>query len=69
MSYYSKTECYADVFMALTTGIVEETELYLLRQYYEDTEQYECCQGLVEAYIDYKKELEDVTEDKGISTD
>lgn len=69
MSYYSKSECYADVLMALSTGIIEETELHLLRKHYEETEQYECCQGLVAAYIDYKKQLEDVTEDKGISTD
>lgn len=63
MSYFSKSECYADVFMALSTGIVEESELHLLRKYYEDTEQYECCQGLAEAYVDYKKEMNYVTED------
>jgi len=62
MSYFSENECYADVFMALSTGIIEETELYLLRQYYEDTEQYECCQGLVQAYVDYKKEINYATE-------
>lgn len=71
MSYLSKRECYADIFMSLSTGIIRESELYLLRQFYEDTEQYECCQGLVEAYIDYKKEEKEryVRKNKGVSGD
>jgi hypothetical protein len=71
MSYLSKRECYTDIFMSLSTGIIGESELYLLRQFYEDTEQYECCQGLVEAYVDYKKEEQEkyVRENKRISGD
>ena len=66
MSYLTKEECYSDILISLTTGIIEETDLSILRYYYEQEENYECCQGLVEAYVDYKK-AKDVTTDKSIS--
>lgn len=55
MIYTSKDECYQDILMSLTTGLLVPTDISLLRQFYEETEQYECCQGIIEAYIDYEK--------------
>lgn len=55
MIYASKDECYQDILMSLTTGLLVPTDISLLRQFYEETEQYECCQGIIEAYIDYEK--------------
>jgi len=68
MSYLTKEECYTDILMSLTVGIISENDLSILRYYYEQEENYECCQGLAEAYIDYKK-TKDVKEDKRISRD
>ena len=44
-----------DILISLTTGLLVPTDISLLRQFYEETEQYECCQGIIEAYIDYEK--------------
>ena len=55
MIYASKEECYQDILISLTTGLLVPTDISLLRQFYEETEQYECCQGIIEAYIDYEK--------------
>jgi len=55
MIYASKEECYQDILISLTTGLLVPTDISLLRQFYEETEQYECCQGILEAYIDYEK--------------
>jgi len=66
MSYLTKEECYSDILISLTTGIIEETDLSILRYYYEQEENYECCQGLAEAYVDYKK-AKNVTKNKRIS--
>jgi hypothetical protein len=55
MIYASKEECYQDILISLTTGLLVPTDISLLRKFYEETEQYECCQGIIEAYIDYEK--------------
>lgn len=55
MIYTSKKECYEDVLVGLTTGLLQEEELRHLRKFYEELEHYECCQGIIEAYIDYQK--------------
>jgi hypothetical protein len=55
MIYTSKEECYSDILLSLTTGLILEEDLGTLRMYYEDIEHYECCQGIAEAYRDYKK--------------
>ena len=55
MMYSTKDECYEDVFMCLTTGILQVEDLSVLRTFYEEIEHYECCQGIAEAYRDYKK--------------
>lgn len=55
MIYSSKEECYQDILVSLTTGLLVPDDIGLLRKFYEETEQYECCQGIIEAYIDYEK--------------
>ena len=55
MIYTSKEECYQDILISLTTGLLVPTDLRLLKTFYEETEQYECCQGIIEAYYDYEK--------------
>lgn len=55
MIYSSKEECYQDILISLTTGLLVPTDLRLLKTFYEETEQYECCQGIIEAYYDYEK--------------
>ncbi len=55
MMYADKDECYQDILMSLTTGLLVPEDIRLLKGFYEETEQYECCQGILEAYVDYKK--------------
>lgn len=55
MIYADKDECYQDILISLTTGLLEPADISLLRTFYEETEQYECCQGIIEAFIDYEK--------------
>lgn len=57
MIYTDKDECYKDILISLTTGVLAEEDLSVLRKYYEEIEHYECCQGIAEAYKDYKKLL------------
>lgn len=53
--YSSKEECYKDVLASLSLGILSDDEIRHLLDYYKDIEHYECCQGIVEAYADFKK--------------
>ena len=55
MIYTSKEECYQDILMSLSTGILVEQDIAMLKEFYQEIEHYECCQGIVEAYVDYKK--------------
>lgn len=55
MIYTTKEECYQDVLISLTSGLLLPEDLRLLKGFYEETEQYECCQGILEAYIDYER--------------
>lgn len=55
MMYTTKDECYQDILISLTTGILYAEDLALLRRHYEELEHYECCQGIAEAYKDYQK--------------
>jgi hypothetical protein len=52
--YYSKEECYSDCIVSLSLGIIDEIDIGGLIEYYECGEHYECCQGIIEAYKDYK---------------
>lgn len=55
MTYSSKQECYTDIYTSLSLGILDEYEIRHLLEYYKDMEHYECCQGIVEAYADFKR--------------
>lgn len=57
MSYLTKKECYDDVFKSLKLNIISRLDKELLLKYYEEDEDYLCCQGVLEAYNDYEKLL------------
>jgi hypothetical protein len=57
MTYSSKQECYNDVLASLRLGILDKEEIELLIDYYRDMEYYECCQGILDAYDSFKKEM------------
>jgi len=65
MIYTNKDECYQDVLISLTTGVIEEQDIAILREYYQDIEHYECCQGIIEAYVDYQKLKKEVNVTQG----
>ncbi len=55
-----KEDCREDVLLSLREGALLLSEVHLLIQYFKDTEQYECIQGAMEAYNEYKKELDGI---------
>jgi len=55
MIYSSKEECYNDILISLELGIIQETDVRHLLEYYKEIEFYECCQGVVDAFVKYKK--------------
>jgi len=57
MSYLTKKECYDDVLKSLKLNIISYPDKQLLLKYYEEDEDYLCCQGVLEAYDDYEKLL------------
>jgi len=57
MSYLTKKECYDDVLKSLKLNIISYPDKQLLLKYYEQDEDYLCCQGVLEAYNDYEKLL------------
>ena len=54
MTYSSKEECYTDVYLSLTIGVLTEKDSEDLLHYYRDIEHYECCQGILEALKDFR---------------
>lgn len=65
MIYTSKDECYQDILISLTQGILEVQDLNDLRRFYEEIEHYECCQGIAEAFVDYEKLKQSIYDYKG----
>lgn len=60
MTYYqAKEECREDVLLSLQEGLLLLSEVKYLIDYFKDTEQYECIQGAMEAYNEYKKQLDE----------
>lgn len=53
--YSSKEECYRDIYLSLTMGIVSVEDSKDLLAYYRDIEYYECCQGILNALKDYRE--------------
>ena len=56
----AKEECREDVLLSLREGMLLLQEVKFLIVYFKDTEQYECIQGAMEAYNEYKKELDGI---------
>ena len=54
----AKENCKEDVLLSLRQGMLLIDEVRFLIDYFKDTEQYECIQGAIEAYNEYKKELD-----------
>lgn len=61
--YLDKQECYNDILHSLRLGVLHETDVRYLLQFYKDTENYECCQGVMEAYAEFKKERNEIKTD------
>jgi hypothetical protein len=60
MTYYqAKEECREDVLLSLQEGMLLLSEVKFLIDYFKETEQYECIQGAIEAYNEYKKQLDE----------
>lgn len=59
MTYHqAKENCKEDVLLSLREGVLLISEVKYLIEYFKDTEQYECIQGAMEAYNEYKQELD-----------
>ncbi len=56
----AKEECREDVLLSLREGMLLMEEVKFLIEYFKDTEQYECIQGAIEAYNEYKEELDGI---------
>jgi hypothetical protein len=56
----AKEECREDVLLSLREGMLLLQEVKFLIEYFKDTEQYECIQGAMEAYNEYKEELDGI---------
>jgi|TARA_B100001057_G_scaffold499346_2_gene609640 hypothetical protein len=52
--YYSRNECYKDIYLSLSLGLLSEEDIKDLIKYYEELEHYECCEGITSAYKDHK---------------
>ena len=61
MIYSSKEECYDDILLSLELGIIEESDVRHLLEFYKELEFYECCQGVVDAFVEYTKKKDEHT--------
>jgi hypothetical protein len=57
MIYLDKQECYDDILHSLRLGVLLESDIRHLLNYYKESENYECCQGVLDAYVEFKKEI------------
>ncbi|QDP56649.1 MAG: hypothetical protein Unbinned5089contig1000_35 [Prokaryotic dsDNA virus sp.] len=55
--YLDRQECYDDILHSLRLGVLSSSDIIYLRKFYEDTENYECCQGLIDACEVFKREV------------
>ena len=61
--YLDKQECFDDVLHSLRLGVLFEEDVRYLLDFYRETENYECCQGVVDAYVEFKKEQDELRVD------
>ena len=59
MTYKSKEECSDNVLQSLRTGSLLIVEVRFLVEHFQELEEYECCQGAIEALNQYQKELDE----------
>jgi len=59
MTYKSKEECRDNVLQSLRTGSLLIVEVRFLVEHFQELEEYECCQGAIEALNQYQKELDE----------
>ena len=55
--YLDKKECFDDILHSLRLGVLHEADIRYLLDFYKETENYECCQGVVDAYVEFKREI------------
>ena len=48
-----------DILLSLRMGVLKVDELKYLLQHFKDEENYEACQGLSNAYVVFKQELDE----------
>lgn len=61
--YLDKQECFDDVLHSLRLGVLFEQDVRYLLEFYKETENYECCQGVVDAYVEFKREKNGIITD------
>tara|TARA_R110002020_G_scaffold313988_1_gene529301 strand:+ start:106 stop:294 length:189 start_codon:yes stop_codon:yes gene_type:complete len=61
--YLDKQECFDDILHSLRLGVLHEKDIRYLLDFYKETENYECCQGVVDAYVEFKKEINGIITD------
>lgn len=59
MNHNLKEECREDVLLSLRSGALLITEVRFLVEHFQELENYECCQGAIEALNQYQKELDE----------
>lgn len=58
--YKDKIEEYkSEILLSLRLGVLRVDELKVLLDHFKATENYEACQGLSNAYVEFKKELDE----------
>lgn len=61
--YLDKQECFDDVLHSLRLGVLFEQDVRYLLEFYKETENYECCQGVIDAYTEFKREINGIITD------
>jgi len=60
MIYLDKQECFDDILHSLRLGVLSEHDVKYLLEFYKETENYECCQGVIDAYAEFKREKDEI---------
>ena len=55
--YLDKEECYLDTLLCLQTNVTTLTDAMMILKHYEDTEEYECCSGILKAINEYRESV------------
>lgn len=55
--YLDKEACYLDTLLCLQSHVTTLTDVVLILKHYEETEEYECCSGILRAINEYKESI------------